>query len=215
MLNDYINVDYNFVIQVLRAISGCQREIVGLEEENRSRLETRIQPLSLKFDENVGTESKFNNFNGFQGVLYALKNISSLLLMILLGALVYYHPETSFSSQVDYEGHMVFGSAFLVSAARLNQRVKTTLINQQQEHQHGILLHEFLKTKAVMEDVKVDLETSVELESGVDIHENVKKLKNSFEVLQSGVENIVVQLDDFFDEIVEGRKKLLDLCIQR
>lgn len=204
--------------QVFRAISGCQREIIGLEEENRSLMETRITPLSLRFDENVLIKSKFSGFNGFRGVLFALRNINSLLLMILLNGLVYFCPETSFCTHDhnEYEtgggGHLVFGSELMVSASRLYQRVKGATTNGRQGQQGGVVLFELLRAKMAMEDVKVDLGTSVEFDIGVDVSEKVKGLKNCFEVLQCGGENIVVQLDDLFDEIVEGRKKLLDMC---
>ncbi|KAI3770356.1 hypothetical protein L6452_01484 [Arctium lappa] len=198
--------------QVLRLVNRCQRERVRLEEENKSLLETRIKPLMMKFDEDMIIESKFNGFNGFRGVLYALKNISSLLLKIMLNGLVYCSQETSFSSS-SYrnttcynESHVVFGSGFMISATRLNERTKMS-------GQNGILLYEFRNTGQAMDELKAELESNRGFETEFDVSERVENLQNGFQGLQSGVDNIIVQLDDFFDEIVESRKKFLDLCI--
>ncbi|WVZ26511.1 hypothetical protein V8G54_005055 [Vigna mungo] len=195
--------------QVVRAINVCQRESLGLVEENKSMMETRIQALSQCLNQNMCMESKLNEFNGFRGVLCAMRSVSSLLLMILLCGVAYCWSSSCFEQQ-GYEGHMVFGSGFVVSMARLQQKVA-----QEIEHsngQPGILLLEFQQAKIAMEELKMELERMVGYDAQCEIQSKVDNLKRCFGLLRCGVETITGQLDDFFDEIVEGRKKLLDMC---
>ncbi|XAR56340.1 hypothetical protein NMG60_11036785 [Bertholletia excelsa] len=200
--------------QVIRLINGCQMEAVGVEEENRSLMETRVHGLSLKFNKNISVESKFNAFNGFRGVLYAIRNVSSLLLMILFNGLVYLWPETSFFCQELCEENPVFSSAFMVSTARLHRRVASEM-SQVINGPSGIVLCEFRRAHEALEELKEELHRFEEYNMEGDVSEKLEKMKSCFGVLKGGAENIILQLDDFFDEIVEGRKKLLDMCTHR
>lgn len=195
-----------------------------MEEENKSLTETRIQQLSqcLNQNTNISTDSnsKLNGYSGFRGVLFAMRSVSSLLLMILLCGITYCWSSSCFHQglgQGYHEGHMVFGSGFMVSMAMLQQKVAEEIDNN--DGQHRILLFEFQQAKIAMEELKVEMERVTcygnDDEHGCEIQEKVENVKSCFGLLRCGVESITGQLDDFFDEIVEGRKKLLDMCSHR
>ncbi|XP_054778697.1 uncharacterized protein LOC129286718 [Prosopis cineraria] len=210
-IDGHVHLTPELARQVIREINICQREILGLEEENKSLTETRIQPLSLCLNQNITVESKLNGFTGFRGVLYAMRSVSSLLLMILLCGLAYCWSSSCFHHR-NYGEQMVFSSGFVVSMANLQQKVAEEI--DQIDGQPGILLFEFQQAKIAMEEVKVGLERIMAFaeEEETKIREKVENLRTCFGLLRFGVETITGQLDDFFDEIVEGRKKLLDMC---
>ncbi|KAK4745131.1 hypothetical protein SAY87_011443 [Trapa incisa] len=207
--------------QVLRAIDGCRREYVGLEDSNRTLIERRIEPLSLSFNgshTSLLMQSNFNGFSGFRGVLYAMRCVTSLLLTILIGGLVYAGPPTStVIYQDDFNGgetSMIFGSSFTVSAERLRRRVAEGM-EMMGEEQQGVMLYEVRMARQALEEVRSELVRSMEEGTATDVGEKGERLKDCFGGLRCGVESTVGQLDDFFDEMVEGRKKLLDLCSRR
>ncbi|KAG6500424.1 uncharacterized protein LOC121994211 [Zingiber officinale] len=203
------NPNPDLALQALRAISVCRREAMRLEEENRVLAETKLEPDSLRLDdERAFSESRFNGFNGFIGVLYALRNVSSFLLLILIWGSVYCSPE-----QGNFDGSAFHAGGYATPMARLQQK----LLGEVEElgGGPGTLMHEFRAAQAATEELKEQLEKA-EAEPDVvaagRLKEKVERLKDWFLTLRIGTENLVGELDDLFDEIVEGRKKLLDIC---
>ncbi|XP_051146795.1 uncharacterized protein LOC127262244 [Andrographis paniculata] len=203
--------------QVVRAINGCQMEMTALQEENKSLAETRAQNICLRQDENVVVDSKFNKYSGFRGVLYAMRSVSTLLLMILLSGLVYFCPEMSLLYQGGCQGISAFGSTFMVATTTLQQRVANAI--GQLDCQPGILLHELQEARFAMDELKMEVESLLEYGQEapptIQVYDKVENLKSCLGILQCGAESIIGQLDDFFDEIVEGRKMLLGMCSHR
>ncbi|CAH8258502.1 unnamed protein product [Arabidopsis lyrata] len=198
--------------QVIRAISGCRREAVGIEEENRALMENRIQRFPF-WSEQVTTtameSSKIQNgFSGFRGVMNTMKNINSLLLVILMQGLVYYIPGDTTAATVP-PGTMV----------RLKQRVAAEM--ERIGMRKGMMMYEYRRSKTAMEELKAELERRCcggggeEEAAEKGLRERVENLKGSVGNLRNGTESIVAQIDDFFDDIVDGRKMLLDYCSHR
>ncbi|CAM0883860.1 unnamed protein product [Alopecurus aequalis] len=202
--------------QVMRAISASRREAMAAEEENRALSESRIAPLSLQLqlDERRAADARLSGFNGFRGLLYALHNASSLLLLILAGGAVSGSPCSSADSADNAGG----GGGFMSSIATLQKRMA-------QEAEDGapgmIRLHEFRCARAAAEAAREEVERAAAAaaaagrkcgdEEGA-VKDKAEELKAWLEVLRTGTDGLVCQLDDFLDDIVEGRKELSDLC---
>ncbi|KAL0454445.1 UNVERIFIED_CONTAM: hypothetical protein Slati_0783700 [Sesamum latifolium] len=216
LLDDHRVLNPQLSRQIIRAINACQREMTALQEENKSTAEAKLQTLSMRLKETVLAESKFNKYNGFRGVLHAIRNANTLLLLILLSGLVYYWPETSFYQSAHHEGSSLFGSTtFVGSTGKLHQRVANAMSHLQVRP--GILLYELQRAKFAMDEVRMEMERVLDYDDEVSdaIDERVGELWSCLAGLQCGVEEIVGQVDDLLDEIVEGRKKLSDMCSHR
>ncbi|CAO1942466.1 unnamed protein product [Urochloa humidicola] len=202
--------------QVMRAISASRREAMAAEEENRALADARIAPLSLELDERLllrATDARLTGFNGFRGLLYALHNASSLLLLILARGAV---------SRADAGGPVAAGAdaaaaadggGFMASIAMLQQR----MAEEAESDGPGaprIRMCEFRCARAAVEAARDEVERAAaagrKCEGGV--KDKVEELKAWLDVLRTGTDSLVCQLDDFLDDIVEGRKELSDLC---
>lgn len=95
----------------------------------------------------------------------------------------------------------------MTSIERLHQRVRIEI--EQTAERPGILLYEFQIVRALIQELERNGGDRLEM------NEKVNGLKIWIGLLRNGCENLVGQLDDLFDEIVEGRKRLLDLCSNR
>ncbi|KAM0832442.1 hypothetical protein ACQ4PT_064897 [Festuca glaucescens] len=212
-LDDWLcNPDPHNARQVVRAL--C-RQAVGLEQENRALADTRIDPASLLLDDRSPVEFKLNAFNGFRGVLYALRNASSFLLMLLVSGTVSCLPDLACCSANPFR---TSGAGYVSSMGRLRQRVAEEMEAVATEHScSGIMMYEFRQARVGIESIKTEFDRVIATGYGNpgEIAERVEIIKGWVGMLRSGAESVVSELDDFFDEMVEGRKMLSDLCSHR
>jgi hypothetical protein len=208
--------------QVLRAISVSRREAMAAEEENRALSDARIAPLSLQLDERLllrATDAaRLTGFNGFRGLLYALHNASSLLLLILASGAVSCAAAAAggpCAADDTAGGGVDAGAGFMASIAMLQQRMAE---EAESDGAAGIRMCEFRCARAAVEAAREEVERvaatgrKCEGATGGVVKDKVEELKAWVDVLRTGTDSLVCQLDDFLDDIVEGRKELSDLC---
>ncbi|KAJ1286457.1 hypothetical protein BS78_03G353300 [Paspalum vaginatum] len=199
--------------QVMRAISTSRREAMAADEENRALADARLAPLSLQLDERLllrATDARLAGFNGFRGLLYALHNASSLLLLILASGAVSRAAACSAPCASD-----AGADAFTASIAMLQQR----MAEEEEPGAPGIRMCEFRCARSAVEAASEEVERAAAAAAGREceaagggVKDKVEELKAWLDVLRTGTDSLVCQLDDFLDDIVEGRKELSDLC---
>ncbi|KAK3120803.1 hypothetical protein QOZ80_8BG0641960 [Eleusine coracana subsp. coracana] len=201
-----------------RAINAPRRHAVALEQDNRALADARIDPATLLLDDRSPLEFKLNAFNGFRGVLYALRNASSFLLIILISGTLTCLPTLAAaqssppSAAAAHHNRQLF---YVSAMARLRQRVAEEM---NVLHHHisspssgtGIMMYEFRQARAAIDALKADFDKVIAHQEI--LAERVEIVNGWVGVLRSGAEALIAELDDFFDEIVEGRKMLSDLC---
>ncbi|CAH9116729.1 unnamed protein product [Cuscuta epithymum] len=202
-------LDRDGSLQIKRNIARYELALNVIEDMNLRWIETQLEKLSLRFTINVWDESKWN---GFYQILHYMKNATSLLLLILVTGLVYFSPKTTpllrFNSEADDPTGLI-GPSFMVPAARLRERVAQEIVGLP-----GIALLEFQQLRMAVGKVKREVKIVNDSEVIKVDEGKVERLRDCFETLKCEVEGIVEQLDDLFDEIVEGRKMIMDLCIR-
>ncbi|GJM92405.1 hypothetical protein PR202_ga08879 [Eleusine coracana subsp. coracana] len=206
--------------QVMRAISASRREAMAAEEENRALADTgghadraavaaagRASPAARD------GRARLTGFNGFRGLLYALHNASSLLLLILARGAVSCGGGGGLPCAADGDAGSG-GVGFMASIATLQQRMAAE-VEEGGGFAPGIGMCEFRCARAALEAARDEVERAAaagrKCEDG-GVKDKVEELKAWLDVLRTGTEGLVCQLDDFLDDIVEGRKELSDLC---
>ncbi|CAD6246326.1 unnamed protein product [Miscanthus lutarioriparius] len=190
-----------------RAITAPRRHAVALHQDNRALADARLDPASLLLDDRSPLEFKLNAFNGFRGVLYALRNATSFLPRPPRLRHRHLPPLTSPPAALP--------SPTTSSAPRrVAQEMEGCIIGG------GIMMYEFRQARAAIDGLKQDFDRVVAMGGYRDdisdsLGQRAEIISGWVGMLRSGAEAVIAELDDFFDEIVEGRKMLSDLCCHR
>ena len=178
---------------------------MALKEENRAVVEARAEALALRLSEGVPADAKLGGFNGFRGVLCAIRILTSFLLTLLSWGVLHYHRPDAPASTGDCGAY--FGQAFASAMSHAQQRAAAEADRAPGGAAAGVMMYEFRRVKTAVEQLKDAMDRG----SG-NFGTATEEVTLWAGRLRSGCDDIVALIDDLFDEIVEGRKKLLDLC---
>ncbi|CAL4968878.1 unnamed protein product [Urochloa decumbens] len=197
---------------VARAIGVCRREAVAVMEENRAAVEARAEALALRLAEGVPADAKLGGFNGFRGVLCATRMLTSFLLTLLSWGVLHYWPDAGAAGAGDC-GAAYFGAAFAAALARAQQRAaaeagRCVAAGGGGGGGAGVMMYEFRRARAAVEEAK----EAAERGAGDLMAAAAAEVGMRAGALRTACEDVLAMIDDLFDEVVEARKKLLDLC---
>eukprot|EP00249_Psilotum_nudum_P006165 c19504_g1_i1 orf=314-1327(-) len=199
-------------VRGIDALDTCKEEVERLQTENKNLVESKIEADGrLYFNLNdKHAESKFVIWNGLWGVMFAVKNVSSFVSWMLLWGLVY----AGNSSSLKFE-MVSFGSPWCASFVRLQQRVHEAISKiQGANNDPAAFVHEFDSLQRLLRDIREQLRP-INRHAFLDSAESSKAKQAVHQLGQrslnfkGGLDILDWLLNDLFDDIVEGRNKLL------
>ncbi|BFI03409.1 hypothetical protein MPTK1_1g03570 [Marchantia polymorpha subsp. ruderalis] len=204
--------------RAMHALNACKQEMARIENEHKILMEHKIESEGRLTVNNLGdkhVENKFVKWNGFWGVLFAMKITSSYICRLLLSAIVYAGPNPSLNFET-----VAVRVPWTNSLVRLQQRVNDEVSKTRNVRKCTTMLsHEMEFVETTLAEVRSHIPTSLRgptlplpnTEGLEKIRQRVSALKQLLQKFQTGVEAIDWHVNDLFDEIVEGRNKLLNI----
>lgn len=200
--------------KVLNDLDACKEEAARLTAEKKKIVVSKkLTDGRLKFCLNEkNLQSKFAKWNGFWGVMFAVKNVTSLISWFLISGLVYPLPLDLKSDS----GNVSFQSQWSTPFLHLYLRFNEELGKNRKENGSSLLL---LRQFGTLETITTDLRNRIQVISNGShsstpedlgqFHKGIQLLKKKTSAFKEDLETIDLLVRNLFDEIGRGRNKLL------
>lgn len=189
-------------LRIEQALDACKDEIDRIETENRSFVQAKFETegiLRYTLSDNY-VESKFAKWNGFWGIMFAVKNVSSFLSWLLIWGVTYAGSSIHFRIEP-----VSFKFPWAASFIRLQQIVSDSTTKLRLANSTPVmLLTEFKAIEIPLTDLRAHRVR------GGDVRRVQRELRRHYTALIELLETLDWQRNDLLDVIVEGRRKLLE-----
>eukprot|EP01018_Ginkgo_biloba_P020069 Gb_41259 [translate_table: standard] len=200
----------------IHTLDTCKDEVESLEAKNKKILQSKkLTDGRLNFFLNEKhLESKFVKWNGVWGVMFAMKKVTSLISWLLISALVY---SGSLDVHLKFDCKS-FQSQWSASFAHLYDRFLVELGKNCDGNRGSVLLlHELETLESIITDFRDKVQLSDVGNLGTlggdcdDIQQSIQLLKEKSTAFKESPETVNWLVNDLFNEIVQGRNKLLQV----
>lgn len=200
--------------RVLNALDACKEESERVNAEKKKIVVSKkLTDGRFKFCLNEkNLESKFVRWNGFWGVMFAVKNVTSLISWFLVSGLVYPLPLdlNSNSDKVSFQSQ--WSRPFLHLYMRFNEELGKNLKGNRSS---VLLLRDFETLETMTTDLRDRIQVisngnqSTTPEDLGQFHKGIQSLKRKSSTFKEDLGSIDWLVRNLFDEIGQGRNKML------
>jgi len=200
--------------RVMNALDAFKEEAERLDAEKKKIVVSKkLTDGRLKFCLNEKhLESKFVKWNGFWGVMFAVKNVTSLISWFLISGLVYPVPLDLDSNSHNVSFQSQWSTPFLHLYLRFNEELGK---NRKENRSSIFLLREFTSLETITTDLRNRIQVinnenhSSTPEDLGEFQKGIQLLKRKSSAFKEDLETIDWLVRNLFDEIGRGRDKLL------
>lgn len=200
--------------RVLNDLDACKEEAGRLNADKQKIIVSKkLTDGRLKFCLNEkNLQSKFVKWNGFWGVMFAVKNVTSLISWFLISGLVYPLPldPNSNSDKVSFQSQ--WSTSFLNLYLRFNEELEK---NRKGNGSSSLLLRELESLETITTDLRDRIQvisngnhTSTPEDLG-EFQKSIQLFKKKSSAFKEDLETIDWLVRNLFNEIGRGRNKLL------